>query len=358
MATKKAAKARGDLSHCICCGTELTPENCRAQSTKWSIDGISHYCIDCEESYYEALVEAEGISLALFHCCAAFNVPCKPLVLGTMEEFAAAEEPWKFYIDRLEEAGEDRDGDKVLTFFDGYTDILKIFGAQMSKEDFSERIKRDRMAIDRQIGTKEQRRRWGVGAKFTNDTYNELDRQYEVRANSYKGQTITPQMEDALIRVAKCNYQIDNFLKHGKVKEALDLQKMVDSILSSEQMRKKDEKPVENFTPDAWVVAMEKAGLMENGMFLTKEQTVKAINKLIGRKKYDYSLDVADQIELNIVNNARKNADMALAYDLPQEMEVVDDWGEFEEEEGEEEEERKKYAQLTPVTFTKEEAKK
>lgn len=331
---------------CHCCGVELTPENSREVSTEYSQTGISHLCIDCEEKYFEKLAEAEGRSLALFHCCAAFNVPCKPLVLEDTD-FRTCKEPWILYVDRLAETGQDRTTDKVLTFFDGETNILRIFGERFTERDFAKYIQYERDRIKRLPGTPEQRAKWGEQEGYTTKTYNELDRLYEARASSYAGQTITPQMRLTLVRVAKWDYDIDRCVAEGRITEAKGLQSMVETALSSEQMRKKDEKPIENFRFDSQIVALQKMGLYEQGKFLNVEDTIKVIQEnFLCRKKYPYSLDVADQIVLDIYNTMRANADQMTEIELPENLKQEDINGEFEPQETEAEIERRQYAGL------------
>lgn len=71
-------------------------------------------------------------------------------------------------------------------------------------------------------------------------------------------------------------------------------------------------------------------------------------------KGYDQSLDAIHQLEMNIVNNARRNEDKQTLYELPSDMEITDELGEFSKKEGEEEKAAKAYAQLTKVRFSKE----
>ena len=290
---------------CLRCGNLLTDDNCRPVSNKWSRNGLSAYCIDCEEDYFDEIAQREPRALSLFYTCAAFNVPCKPAVLEGVEVFEACDAPWIAYMNRLE-----------------------------------------------------QREKWGAGVDepYTEEQYEELDRQYENRAASYKGQTITPQMEDTLIKVCKWNMQIETLIKAGKYGDAYKLNDMVDKALASENMRRKDEKPLENFKMDALINAMENNGIMEEGKFLTYEKTVRALrDNFVKSHKYDYSLDVADQVLNDIYNTERKNADEPTAYSLPKDMQPEDIYGEFQAAPTDAEKENMRYANLTKVQYTDEE---
>lgn len=354
----KKVKNNGVTTEYAChrCGVGLTPENSREVATEYSATGISHLCIDCEQKYFDELARVEGRSLALFHCCAAFNVPCKPIVLADTD-FESNKAAWILYIDCLAEAGEDRKDDEVLTFFDGETDLLRVFGRNFTEKDLAAYIKNERAKLDRIAGTAEQRTRWGEreegeAKEATEKRYAELDRLYAARASAYSGQTITPQMKITLIKVAKLDFEMDKLIKRGEYKSVRDLQAVVDNVLSSEQMRKKDEKPVEYFKPDAWVVAFERHKLMKDGKFLDLGSTKKSVREYdFKRKKYKYPKDAADQILDNWVKYVRRNGDMRMAYALPKDMEVRDDYGEFEEE-TEEYREKKAEIQLGDVQFT------
>lgn len=345
---------------CLRCGNLLTDDNCRPVSNKWSRNGLSAYCIDCEEDYFDEIAQREPRALSLFYTCAAFNVPCKPAVLEGVEDFEACDAPWIAYINRLSETGEDKTKIKVQTFFDGETDIRRIFGKELTETDFVKYIKarKAEMAAKHIVGTLEQREKWGAGVDepYTEEQYEELDRQYENRAASYKGQTITPQMEDTLIKVCKWNMQIEALIKAGKYGDAYKLNDMVDKALASENMRRKDEKPLENFKMDALINAMENNGVMEEGKFLTYEKTVRALrDNFIKSHKYDYSLDVADQVLNDIYNTERKNADEPTAYSLPKDMQPEDIYGEFLAAPTDAEKANMRYANLTKVQYTDEE---
>lgn len=350
MANNDSERNFSTTEYCHCCGAELTEDNCRQVSASFSMNGLSHLCINCEQDFYEKLARVEGRYIALFHTCAALNVPCKPIVLEGVEDFDSCADPWITYINCLSDKKADRKGKKILTFFDGITNMREIFGKDLTETDFAKYVKSERAKLDKMPGTPEQREKWGVNKEWTTEDYNELDRLYEARASSFKGQTLTLQQENALINVAKWSLKQDKFIDKGNLQGAKALLDMIDKTLAAESMRKKDEKPVEHFRPDAWVVALERAGLMADGKFLNLPDTIAAIDKnLLRRHKYNYSLDVLDQSMLKMYNCIRQNADLAAVYDLPTELTVDDELGEFSPEETAEEKKRKKYANLTPI---------
>lgn len=351
MANNDSERNFSTTEYCHCCGAELTEDNCRQVSASFSISGLSHLCINCEQDFYEKLARVEGRYVALFHACAALNVPCKPIVLEGVENFDTCKDPWITYINCLSEKKADRKGRKILTFFDGVTNLREVFGKDLTETDFVKHIKSERAKLDKLPGTPEQRAKWGINPDWkTNEDYDELDRLYEARESSFKGQTLTLQQENAIMDVAKWSLKQDKLIEKGNFTGAKTLHDMIDKTLAAESMRKKDEKPVEHFRPDAWVVALERAGLMANGKFLNLPDTIKAIDEnLLRKRKYNYSLDVLDQTLFKIFNCIRQNADLAAVYELPTELLVEDELGEFSPEETAEEKKRKKYANLTPV---------
>lgn len=347
-------------AYCHSCGVELTRENCREVPKEFSQSGLSAYCIECEQKILDRLAQTEGRPIALFHTCACLDVPCNPLLLDGIN-IDTCEDIWITYINALAEAKQDKKRNKVLGFADGaVTALQELFGRTLDHKDFVAYIDNERKKIAKLVGTEQQREKWGTqplykGLALTREMYDELDRLYEIRENSYKGQTITPQMEDTLIKVAKSNVIYDHLMRQGLVKMALDVQKNIDLLLASEQMRKKDEKPTEQFRMDALVDALEKAGCMENGDFLNYDELVEVLrDNFIKSKKYDYSLDVADQVVLDVINAMRGNAELLPLTELPFELAVEDEYGEFEDEETEEEKKRKEFAGLTKVQFTNE----
>lgn len=325
---------------CSVCGEELTENNSRE---------FLFVCLDCQLRHFKRLEEKNGSSIALFICCAAYNVPIEPLIIPE-NFFEQNDDPWRSYLDLLNSNGLLEKNGEYREFFDGTSDLRKIFGKELSQRDFSKYIEIEKRRLASLPGTAEQREKWGEGELYRGypldtATYDELDRQYASRAADFKGQSLSLQQRDALIKVCKWNMTIDYLLRNGNVDVAQKLQKMVQVELESEQMRKKDDKPVEEYRTDGHIVALENAGFMEDGKFKNLEETQKGIFRhFIKRRKYGYSLDVADQILFDMTNNVRQNADLAILTELPDDLKIEDEFGEFEPEETEEEKARKRYA--------------
>ena len=297
--------------------------------------------------------------MAIFLACGMFNLPCVPDIVP--EDLCDVDgSPWRAYCDLLSEwDGMVKADGELCGFTDGECDIRRIFGRNVTEQDFGRYIAVEKERLARLPGTAAQRARWGTecmwkGLVMTSEVYDALDKQYETRASEFRGQTLSLQQKDAIIKVCKWNMVIDHLYKNGNVDAAQKIQKMVQVELESEQMRKKDEKPTEQLRMDALAVALESMGLMESGDFLDLDGMIEVMrDKFAKSRKYEYSLDAADQMIFDYVNNLRANADMALLSSLPEDLQIEDEYGEFQAEESEEEKKRKQYAGLVKVQFDK-----
>lgn len=355
MATKKEIQAKKKyIGKCARCGEDRLVGNTRPMAPGWSKSGYSPYCINCENEYYERLAELNGTTFGLFAACMAFNVPfvlaAVPVDTEAGDGDRAKGKFWQAYIQNLIQTKNFEKNGEPRTFFSGETRLNRIFGDELSGKELSGLIEKERAEGGCVEGEPEQRERWGMA--YTAEQYDELDRLYYNRLNSFRGQTITPQMEDTIMKVAEWSMIQADLVKAEKYKEAKDMQAMIDNILASESMRKKDEKPMEHFRPDAWITAFESSGLMKDGDFVGLPIMIRAMrDRTVRSKKYDYSLDVADQILLNWENNRRQNEDLQKVYELPDRMKLHDAYGEFEPFETKEEKRRKRYANLPKVSF-------
>lgn len=359
------AKKRTETHLCWKCGEILSEENCRLNIDSQS--GFTFMCVECEQRTYDHYAQTQGKYHALLTACSAFDVPLKPILLDGIN-LDEEESAWITYINLLSKSRQDTKNGKPLGFADGVTTLWGLFGNKLGEPNFDKRIAFEKDKLKKQVGTESQRERWGTEMLYrspnpkipalvmTQDVYNELDRLYENRAQGLKGQTITPQIEFTLQEVAK-NTLIYSYQRRYGERDADKTWKTIDTMLASESLRKKDEKPIANFTPDAWIDAFEKAGLMQDGQFLTLSEIEGAMIKIMRGKGYEQTLDAAHQLELNIVNNARKNADQQTIFELPEDMRITDELGEFAEEASEEEKEAREYAHLTTVRFESGESK-
>ena len=349
MAKKSTTKT--EYLRCLKCGEVLDENNCRADNLP--------YCIFCEQASFEELERTNGTHLALYLNCSRYDVPLHPLLLDGNTEFETAEQKWIAYIDLLADNDKLYVGERLATFNDGETQLLRIFGKDFTEKDFGKFVRFETDRISKLIGTQKQRDFWGTiplwqQLEMTAEMYNELDRLYEGRISRYKGVTLDDATIDTLKNITRWSLAQDYMRIRGDVTTIEKLQKVIDSAMASEQLRRKDEKPQEELRIDALVTALEKKGLMENGQLLTYDELVVALrDKLVKSKKYRYSLDVCDQVILDMYNTMRANQDLPKAIDLPAELQPVDEYGEFEAEETEQEKENKRFAGLTKVNFEK-----
>lgn len=331
--------SENNTQNCLFCGEELNKRN--------KIGEVC-VCLDCQRKRYKALEEKNGAHLAIFLACAAFDLPCYPSIIP-LELSKAEGEKWDIYINALIENDKLYRGDTPRNFLDGESDIRRIFGRELSEKDFARYIAAEQERVAKLEGNGEQRDRWGTEMNYKTADYDELDRRYFNRLETYKGVSLTPQVIDLLIKVCKYDYEGDKAMVAGDTRKAKDIYDIIDKMLASENLRKKDEKPVEHFRIDAQVDALERAGLMENGAFKPLDELQKSMWKLLKAKKYDYSLDVLDHMILDNYNNMRANADSFFITELPDDLIENDEWHEFADEETETERKNKEYAGLAKL---------
>lgn len=343
MTKKELSKKETQTLTCYKCGRPLTEDN--------SFESKMPICIDCQCKDFIDLEQANGIGLAVYLCCAKYDLPCLPLLLP--DNFEEEKNKWAKYLEILQEKDVLVKNDRLADFNDGETYILRLFGKEMSEKDFGKYVAHQKSRIAKIPGTEKQRQEWGTLAiwqnlPMTTEIYNELDRMYEDRLNTYKGVTLSDSTKATIRRVCKLTFAQDYLQSLGDASGVDKIQKTIDSILSAEQLRRKDEKPVENFRVDSMVKALEDAGLMEDGKFLSFDETRKALLQGIQKShKYDYPIDACDQMIFNIINNMRANAGAVLLDELSDDLIIEDDYNEFASTADEEYLQRQDYAQTT-----------
>lgn len=323
---------------CSICGKPLTEENSRENA---------YTCLDCEIKRFKQLEEANGTSIALFLMCGMVNLPLEPLILPY--KFAEKEgNKWEIYYSLLKEKGKLEKHGKLRGFTDGVCDIREIFGSKMSYTDFSAYVEAQQELINEQEGTEEQREQWGTRPLWqkldlTTDIYNELDRRFDAKISRYKGITIDEVLSDTLKKLCRLELVQEYLISIGDVTSFDKIQKSIDSIQAAEQLRKKDEKPIENFKIDAQIKALEDAGLVEDGKFFDFDTTRKKLLNLTKSTKYNYPLDMVDQMIFGIKNNMMANANALMATELSPDLVFEDINNEFEKKESEEYLEKTKF---------------
>lgn len=278
-----------------------------------------------QQRRYNELEQETSTDLAYFYCCIAFDVPFAPEAVPKDEGM----DKWVQYLKNLARIPRylDRNG-KYLGFLAGKTNILDIFGDTLDVGRFRDALE------DGKPGTPEQRELWGIGPKkhpYTDEDYDELDRTYKILASDLeKSGGVSAKQEWVLRRCATRNLEMKRCEDIGAWEKVTKIQASIQKDLESEQLRKKDAKPVEDFRLDSLADALEKAGLMRDGKWCSPDE---AFEIFFGRPPaYPYTRDAADQMILINENRMRNNDGLPELGILPDEMRLVDDLGEFAQE--------------------------
>lgn len=238
---------------------------------------------------YQDLAGVIGGDLALYCLCATLNLPV--MVDQPVKD-------WESYLKRLEQ-------EKIqIAFSDGETDIDTVKDHGLSE---FERWSKD----------------WGIGnpeSPYTTQDYKRLDelfRTFSARLEAAGG--YDAQQEDTLRNCCVMRLQADKAINRGdkeSVEIASKLNKMIQDNLSSENLRRKDAKPVETAKVDGIIDAMQrKYGV---GAEMTKEQFLEVFFKWCHSHNYPETVDAADHAMLAIINTMRANSDLPDLPELPE----------------------------------------
>lgn len=338
---------------CLVCGDDLTEQNSFYAETE---SGLSPYCTKCQQSYFERLQGTNGTHLALYFCCIKYDVPCNPLLLPenvNSEDFLQSDDAkdgvWIYYLRQIEQTKLYEEGAETPNFFDGVTNILRIFGKNFTERDFAKFVQYEQEMIDSLEGTERQRERWGDS--YSQEEYNELDRLYRSLMESYKGWSLNPRQENTLIKVAVLDLKYSNLVDNDKLKDAKEVAALRKMLLEADGLLAKDAKQTEQMKVDSLVKALENNGLMQEGKLLTFDETIDVITKKLKAKKYPMTVDAVHKMIFTYVNAFRANADEEMLTALPNDMNLEDCKSEFESRPSEEEIAKIRYAGLTAVQF-------
>lgn len=315
---------------CVNCGKVLDEFVGLAAPEDWCADtGFNPWCKACQERYYEELAEHNTSHVALFLCCAAFNVPMVP---KDAPDFERDSEPWISYLENLRQYGDLYDsGGDAKSFFDGVTDMRNMFGERLSERKFDAAVTEERDKSSKPQGTEKQRKAWGTRFGFTTADYKELDQRYEKVAAPYRAAGIDANMEEALRKICKYQMLSDMAAAENDGTKSKTFDEIARRAAQDNCLRKIDEKPVEDLRIDTLVDKLEKKGLMKNGKLLDLPELQKAI--LGNRPRYPHTLDAADQFLLLSFNCMRENSGVQLLPELEDGMKLHESFdGEFAEE--------------------------
>lgn len=294
--------------------------------------------LDEQQKQYTAIARETSDSLALFYCCIRFDVPFD--MLAVPKEVGSAEK-WVDYCDNLRTKGLDKKRGETLGFLDGLTDIMEIFGERLDVGEFTKAVGNEKSARNRKIGTAKQRKDWGENSTknpYTAEDYNELDRIYDALASDLMAAGGVSVKQEFILRdCAKMTLDRDNMRSIGQFDKAAKLNRMIQDNLSSEGLRKRDAKPIDDLRIDGIVDRLEKAGLLKNGKQCSPDEMFEIL--FHRRPKYSYTKDAAEQILLYMTNTTRVNDGLSELPTLPPDMRLRDDLGEFAEKPDEQEKE-------------------
>lgn len=294
--------------------------------------------LTAQQERYDAIARATSDSLALFYCCIEFDRPFDMLAVPKEPDVG---EKWIAYLDNLRIKKLDTRRGEPLGFLDGLTDITKIFGEGLTAGEFTKAVGNEKSARNRKIGTAQQRKNWGENSAknpYTSEDYDELDRIYEALASDLMAAGGVSVKQEFILRdCAKMTLDRDKMRAIGQYDKAAKLNKMVQDNLSSEGLRKRDAKPIDDLRIDGIVDRLEKAGLLKNGKQCSPDEMFEIL--FHRRPKYSYTKDAAEQILLYIANTMRVNDGLSELPTLPPDMRLRDDLGEFAEEPDEQEKE-------------------
>ena len=303
-------------ARCCQCGSVLTPQNATKAPNGWcEATGYAYFCVTCQQKYFDNLIsENIKLKLAYYICCIAFNVPFVPSEMAKRK----GTNLWTKYLENISSAENEllQDG-SIAGFLDGITTLKDL-----SSEE-----------TDNHYGVASQRRTWGTGPKtspYTEQEYDALDSYYNAYAGRLeRGGGPDEQQEHILRLCAKCMVEIDRAMSLGKPDVVQKYNKIIQDNLASENLRKKDVKPIDDMRVDTLVDALEKRGYMKDGKLLDYDEL---LEKLRGdTPKYRYTRDAADQMLLAIINTMRANEGYSQYMELPIGYRIVDNNNEFAE---------------------------
>lgn len=294
--------------------------------------------LTAQQERYDAIARATSDSLALFYCCIEFDRPFDMLAVPKEPDVG---EKWIAYLDNLRLKKLDTRRGEPLGFLDGLTDITRIFGEGLTAGEFTKAVGNEKSARNRKVGTAQQRKNWGENSAknpYTSEDYDELDRIYEALASDLMAAGGVSVKQEFILRdCAKMTLDRDKMRAIGQYDKAAKLNKMVQDNLSSEGLRKRDAKPIDDLRIDGIVDRLEKAGLLKNGKQCSPDEMFEIL--FHRRPKYSYTKDAAEQILLYMANTMRVNDGLSELPTLPPDMRLRDDLGEFAEEPDEQEKE-------------------
>ena len=342
--------------YCVNCGCGLNEEEGVLASPDWYEDTrFVHYCRDCQQKQFEDFAEDTSPAFAYFLCCAAYNLPfipeCMPNGAYDVDEIT-----WIMYLENLETSGyRYKDDGEPAAFVDGMTDISVLFGGKIdARTKFAAGATMEGTSA-KLPGTKAQRRKWGILSDYTTEDYKELDRLYSIKAGGLMENGIDEETEHNLREICKLELDYSKAMARKEYDDARKLNDIRSKFMADNLMRKRDEAPVAPIKLDTLGDALERAGYMKNGDLLGYDEL---LGKLRGdQAKYPMSHDYLDYILREIVNCTRRNMGIAESDELPLELQLEPQYGEFDSDMSKAELDTLKCLGLPPMKLEKKKLK-
>lgn len=243
------------------------------------------------------LASIVGGDIALYCFCAVYNLPL---------DITQPAEDWETYCEKLEKLK------GVPGFIDGEVDIEVVL------ENSQTEMYRWRLV-------------WGEGNPdnpYTPQDYRFLDALFKTySARLEAGGGMDAQQEDTLRDCCKSRLLADKSRALG-TKEGVEiytkLNKTIQDNLSSENLRRKDAKPIETARVDGIIAALQ--GKYGVGMELSKEQACEIFFKWTKSRGYPETLDAAEQALMAIINTTRANNDLPELLERPKEVRALENY--------------------------------
>ena len=303
------------------------------------------YCTSCMEKMYKYYAGLFGYRMALWFCCAMFNMPYRPDLMDEAKKYASKWGGFGGYVTALRAHGGDKDKKGYRRFEDGVTDIRKAFGGEYATMRISDEMLEDE---DYLSGKLVQEQMWGTGpedAPYSDEDYEQLNEYYGALADTRPG--ASDQTKQSMQKIARWTLEQERCFDKGDYANVEKLQKIIKDEKENEQLRKKDELPQDFARLDDIVQAVERAGLN----IMNRDELLTALANHSFHKRYPYTRDAADQMLLSIRNSTAWNEGHAEVASLPPEYAIIDDLDEFAEKPDDAEKAIYKALQISPMNL-------
>ena len=264
---------------------------------------------------YINLMNTIGEDMARYCLCATFNVAYDPDI-----DCVSFED----YCDQI----------KDKKFRDGF---IKSFVEEDIDEDQLKAWKND----------------WGIGdvsKPYSIEDYVALDRIFKIYAERpIKTGGMDAQQEDTLRNCSKMRLESDKCIAKGgkdNVDMASKYSKMIQELLTAEQLRKRDEKPTATVKVDGVVDCLQKKMGLDFSM--SYEEIKAGTAQWLVTHKYPQTMDATEHCLLAMINTTRANEDLPAFTELPEEAKIPETMAnEFAEKPNNAEQEAYEYLKLT-----------